>query len=265
MDASRDEIAVLDSKGMIVAVNDAWDKFALENAVNPKSRHNFVGWNYLSVCARDGIPVEERAGKALAGVLGVLAGQLPRFSMEYPCHSPRERRWFEMTVTRLHGSAGAICSHRNITRRRAVEDPAKGLESPGDQTSRKAAQPIRVALIDDNKPLLGPLRALLERRGYDVAIYADPAAVIEALREDPDRFELVVSDYRMPGMTGVELLTALRVINPDLPTGIISASIDATVRSEAAAAGVDELIPKGRISDLYTAVDRLAGRVKRRS
>jgi two-component system CheB/CheR fusion protein len=52
----------------------------------------------------------------MQGVRGVLEGTLPAFSMDYPCHSPTEQRWFVMNVAPVVGQDfGAVISHVNIT------------------------------------------------------------------------------------------------------------------------------------------------------
>ena len=56
-----------------------------------------------------------RIGQSL-GVRHVLEGTEVSFSMEYPCHSPTEQRWFVMNVSRImDGSFGAVVSHVNVT------------------------------------------------------------------------------------------------------------------------------------------------------
>jgi two-component system CheB/CheR fusion protein len=49
-------------------------------------------------------------------------GSLEEFNMEYPCHSPKEERWFLMHVTPISGiEKGAVIAHRNITERKLLE------------------------------------------------------------------------------------------------------------------------------------------------
>lgn len=57
-------------------------------------------------------------GRFLAskGLRSVLEGSIPSFSMEYPCHSPTEQRWFVMNVAPVSGEEfGAVVSHVNIS------------------------------------------------------------------------------------------------------------------------------------------------------
>lgn len=113
-------VAVLDAAGVIVAVNAAWRRFALDNAREPgvMPANCEVGANYLAVCdaARD-----EEAATAAAGIRRVLAGEIAEFFLEYPCHSPRQQRWFLMRVNRLAAGKGVVMAHMDMTRRKLAE------------------------------------------------------------------------------------------------------------------------------------------------
>ncbi len=132
----------------------------------------------------------------------------------------------------------------------------KAASRAAESAAKEAA--LRIALVDDNESVLNPIGVLLRVRGYKVETYLDASSVLEVLRADPGRFDLLVTDYSMPGMTGLDLVSALRSLCPDLPTGILSAYLDDSVRREATRLGVQELIVKGATSDLYAAVARMA-------
>jgi len=72
---------------------------------------------YLEVCKDIHQPPDDAtAVTAQRGVREVLEGRRPHFSMEYPCHSPAEQRWFVMHVSPVAGEQpGAVVSHVNIT------------------------------------------------------------------------------------------------------------------------------------------------------
>ncbi len=117
IDALPEHIAVVDPSGNIVLVNAAWRRFAIANGDSELKRCG-VGVNYLEVCkiksGQDS--VEIFANKALYGLKGVLEGTLPKFSLEYPCHSPTEQRWFVMNVAPVQNDKfGAVISHVNIS------------------------------------------------------------------------------------------------------------------------------------------------------
>src|SRR5512142_626493 len=125
LDSLSDHIAVLDGEGKIVAVNDAWLRFARENG-EPSSTCIGVGVNYLDVCQRSSRLDDEIAQQALDGIKSVLDGSRELFTLEYPCHSPREQRWFLMKVHPLTlRRTGVVISHSDITKLRTAEDSLK--------------------------------------------------------------------------------------------------------------------------------------------
>ena len=90
------EVALLDLSGTVVAVNEAWERFARENGGDPD--RTGVGTSYLAVCESAGDdPV---AALAAAAVRAALAGELPApLSVVIPCHGPDGQRWFDMLVS----------------------------------------------------------------------------------------------------------------------------------------------------------------------
>jgi PAS domain S-box-containing protein len=115
------QIAVLDGTGTLIQVNRAWTSFALDNDA-PASLVKGVGTNYLETCAGVEGREAQDATAAYDGIRAVLNGDLQTYDLEYPCHSPTEKRWFLMTVTPCTGIPGhAVVSHLNITERKPVE------------------------------------------------------------------------------------------------------------------------------------------------
>ncbi len=121
LDAINSHVAVLDRHGTILAVNKAWERFAGENGADPASSVA-PGSNYLEVCRTASRSGSGDSVNALNGVLSVLEGEREAFEMEYACHSPREQRWFTMSVTPIAASEGrALVAHINITRQKALQ------------------------------------------------------------------------------------------------------------------------------------------------
>ncbi len=124
LDALTAHIAVLDNKGFIKTVNKAWRTFAETN--NFSSNTFGVGYNYIEACRveSDAPTVCRMQGeKACEGIKDVIAGRLPLFELEYPCHSPTENRWFIMRVTPYSDekNSGVVVAHENITNRKIAE------------------------------------------------------------------------------------------------------------------------------------------------
>ncbi len=116
MNSLTAHIAVLDGEGGIVAVNDAWSRFAAANG--GLAARTGVGTNYLQVCGAGG---NGDAGEIVEGIRAVLSGGRENYTVEYPCHSPEEQRWFLLYATPLP-RGGAVISHIDITGRKRAED-----------------------------------------------------------------------------------------------------------------------------------------------
>ena len=122
LDGLSAHVAVLDEAGTIVAANRAWKAFAQANGGDPRTVSE--GADYLGACEAATGPNAEGAAEFAAGIREVLAGRKERFELEYPCHSPTERRWFVARVSRLPeaGPSRAVVAHEDITDRRRREE-----------------------------------------------------------------------------------------------------------------------------------------------
>ncbi len=129
LDALSEHVAVLDERGRIVAVNGTWREFAEANSVSTRGLGE--GGDYLSACANATGEGAEDGARFAAGLRAVLGGSRAEFTLEYPCHSPTERRWFIARVTRfvLDGAARAVVTHANITKRKLAEAALRERES----------------------------------------------------------------------------------------------------------------------------------------
>ena len=123
IDSLSSSIAVLDTEGIIVAVNEPWRNFAVDNC-DPGATTSDLGTRYLdAIRAGNEGEDDEGAGAALHGLREVIKGEQEKFILEYPCHSPDEQRWFTMNISRLKGSRdGVVVSHTNITERKQAEE-----------------------------------------------------------------------------------------------------------------------------------------------
>ncbi len=139
MDALTSSVTVLDESGIIMMVNEAWRTFAAENHL-PDANHA-LGTSYFQACGQDG------EGEATAeAIRDVIAGRRERYETEYPCHSPTEKRWFLMQVTRFQGSGPvrAVVVHENITSRKQAEENLRETQS----RLRHAANAARLTYVE---------------------------------------------------------------------------------------------------------------------
>jgi PAS domain S-box-containing protein len=129
LDGLKAHIAILDTSGLILAVNESWRNFARRNTPcqTPRSESDVLaplceGVNYLAACDSAIAPDEHEAKVFSAGLRDVLSGRHGSFSHEYPCHSATELRWFVARVRRVRigGAWYVLVSHENITDRKRV-------------------------------------------------------------------------------------------------------------------------------------------------
>lgn len=123
----EEQIAVIDQAGTIVDVNRAWTSFGVENGLS--SKYRCVGCNYLKVLSASVDGGDSLAAEAVQGILDVVSSKRASFYLEYPCHSPDEKRWFMMRVARLKDDSRGlfVISHTNITLRKLAEERAEHL------------------------------------------------------------------------------------------------------------------------------------------
>lgn len=116
-----DQMAVIDASGKIVYVNKSWIEFGYSNSSQTR---DWIGVDYLTICANANATGDESGGDAFRGIRFVIDGQKKDFQLEYPCHSPNEKRWFMMNVTgfQLGDERYFVVVHKNITQRKLAEE-----------------------------------------------------------------------------------------------------------------------------------------------
>ncbi|MBS0506972.1 MAG: response regulator [Proteobacteria bacterium] len=141
---------------------------------------------------------------------------------------------------------------------------APAASAPAPAQSTQTAPPAdrrqrHVMYVDDDEALVFLVRRLLRRRGYEVSGFTDPHEATDALRAAPGRYDLLVTDYNMPGYSGLDLVRAARAIRPDLPVALASGYVTTEIEQAALAEGARALIHKPNdVAELCATVDRLA-------
>ena len=102
----------------------------------------------------------------------------------------------------------------------------------------------RILFIDDEENLVDIMRDLLQRLGYRVAVTRHPLDALDWFREDPSRFDLVITDAEMPQMTGDRLARELLAIRKDLPIIMCTGFSEKINRENIKAMGVRHLLMK---------------------
>ena len=161
LDSMSEQIVVLDRAGVIVAVNAAWRRFVAENGC--PSANTSIGRSYLEACRPVSGNCLNEATQTGDGILAVLEGRLPSFSLDYPCHSPAAQRWFTMVVTPLGiDTHGLVITHTDITARRLSEDQLRIAAMAFE--SRRG-----IVVSDANNVIIGINGAFAALTGYSMA------------------------------------------------------------------------------------------------
>jgi PAS domain S-box-containing protein len=126
----------------------------------------------------------------------------------------------------------------------AVGAPVAESGEPGAADDAPPGTGARILFLDDEEALASLGVRQLELLGYRAAGFTVPAEALEALRADPHGFDLVVSDFTMPGSSGLDVAREVRRIRADLPVAVTSGRVTPELLAGAEAAGIRSLLPK---------------------
>jgi PAS domain S-box-containing protein len=101
-----------------------------------------------------------------------------------------------------------------------------------------------VMVVDDEEPLKLLVAAILADLGYAPVAYSSASEALAAFESEPDRYDALVTDERMPGLTGASLIRAVRQRRPGLPALLVSGFLGPEVAARARASGANQLLRK---------------------
>jgi PAS domain S-box-containing protein len=163
LDSLTSHIAVINSEGTIVKVNKSWNTFADNNGGNSAEKYG-EGANYFDACNSQNNSTDDPDSRALKGIKDVLTGIKNEFYLEYPCHSPRTERWFNMRVNILDSpETMVLIEHHDISERKLAE-----------QKLSITTNALQQALNDLNKILDSSLDVIcsIDKKGKFVSVNA---------------------------------------------------------------------------------------------
>ena len=139
-----------------------------------------------------------------------------------------------------------------------AKSPAAAAQAEFTFTSRVQGNGKHVMYVDDDEALVFLVERVLTRKGFRVSSFSDPHLASVALRERAQEFDLLVTDYNMPGYCGVDLLREAREVRPDLPVALASGYVTPEIEQQAFAEGAGALIHKPNdVEELCDIVQRL--------
>jgi len=118
----------------------------------------------------------------------------------------------------------------------------------------RLAQNKRILLLDDDKSVLTLVKRRLSALGYQVIAFSDCNKALDAFGDEPEKFDLVLSDLNMPQMTGIQFANKVQTIVAEQPVIIITATPE-QVESEQKLAIINDVISKPiAFSELHTSI-----------
>jgi signal transduction histidine kinase/ligand-binding sensor domain-containing protein/ActR/RegA family two-component response regulator len=156
----------------------------------------------------------------------------------------------------VHGIVEAYGGHINVESQPSIgtifriflpitdQAPAPTTSQPELPVTTASVGDGIVMLVDDEAVVLKVTRTMLERLGYTVEAHTDSLAAIAAFATSPERYRLLLTDYAMPKLDGVELARGIWEIRSDLPAILYSGYGGRLTPAEAERLGFVELLPK---------------------
>jgi len=163
-DALSFYIAILDGAAVIVQVNKAWRNFGKQNDL--QHPNSCIGQSYLDVCEQASGPDSEEALLVAQAIRNVLAGRQDSVAIEYPCHAPREKRWFVVHITSFDDNhRWIVLAHENITGRKQIEEEMRNLNENMEQTIKERTTELNetIDLLEEtNRAFVGREMRIIE-------------------------------------------------------------------------------------------------------
>ena len=89
-----------------------------------------------------------------------------------------------------------------------------------------------VYVVDDEQMLLELAQCVLEEHGFRFKTFLDPARALESFQSEPEKPPILITDYAMASMNGLQLIEECRRLKPDLKTAIVTGSVKETFLQE---------------------------------
>ncbi len=131
-------------------------------------------------------------------------------------------------------------------------------EVPTDKVAAARAHRQRVLLVDDEQLILESVQLLLEHEGFAVTIAHHPRHAIDLAAAAAATFDVLITDYQMPGMNGLELAQKLRECQPDLPVILTCGFTTNVDQQKLAETKISQVLNKPfEMEDLVKAVSKI--------
>ncbi len=123
-----------------------------------------------------------------------------------------------------------------------IDDNAMPVQNTKPEIMLKGDE--RILWVDDESTLMDMCRETLGRAGFSVTCTTDPLQAMEIFRHSPDSFDLVITDFSMPGVNGIELARKISSINPQIPILLCTGFGNSIPVSLTRPAGITRIVSK---------------------
>ena len=102
----------------------------------------------------------------------------------------------------------------------------------------------RIVVVDDEPDAAAMIRHMLNSVGYKVTAFTDSGEALEAIQTNPNGFDLIIANYSMPHITGLEMAKKLRESGIKIPMILTSGYLDENIETAARKAGISDVVVK---------------------
>jgi PAS domain S-box-containing protein len=141
----------------------------------------------------------------------------------------------------------AVAARPNTTDASVSRDPTSGSRTR-----------IPILYLDDDESLVYLVERLMAKYGFDIEGFTNQQLALDAVSGNSRNYALIVTDYNMPGMSGLDFTRALKAIRPEIPVVVVSGFIDEVLQAEASAAGVTRLLFKTEVEQFCRVFSEIA-------
>jgi PAS domain S-box-containing protein len=189
LDSLAAHVAIVDARGTILAVNQAWRRFAGENGLNDPAAG--VGSNYLEICDRASGPGSEEGATVSRAIRALLRGERMSALVDYPCHGPGVKRWVRLSLSRfqIEDDVRVVVSHQDVT---------ELVERDRRQAAEHAVTRLLLDAVSMEKAVQDILMTICRILDWNIGAWWRPDSSGDALRfaefwaDDPLRYDAFI-------------------------------------------------------------------------
>lgn len=102
----------------------------------------------------------------------------------------------------------------------------------------------RIVFVDDETAIVETMASVLKNLGYRVTAFSESMAALTAIKTNPNDFDMLITDYSMPGLTGLEITKKLREVDINIPVILVSGYLAEDMENAARELRISEVITK---------------------